>query len=490
MTLRPRPFAFGPTDAWQRSAMLLALVGMEISWFTPLVLGFHRRSWAVPPVWYLLGMGALMLMLMAIASFLSSRQVGSPAFELGILASIVGIGLLLLRLYVFWGEPALSLRWLRDAFISNDPRRIDTLIVLVTLAYLWWRSVSFVQREIGFFAVGYDFRKGVLGLAIGVSFYTILTRHPASLFVYSFFFFSLIAIALGRAEDKAQAGSRGQPWGPGWLGIVAATSLGMSLLIALLHEPWSLAGFSRLGGAVRPAAQTLGRTLAPAALFILRLFEPLLAALVAFFRLVLGPLFNGAADAQATDLAQRLQSFLFQDPQTAGRTPAWMEPLFRVVLPCLLGLALLAALVLWLQRRRARWKARLESERRQGVAGQEAEGLAGFLEARWRRLQELAGLLARYGLSRRFYAALSVRHIYANLQHLAAVRGFPRDKAQTPNDYLPTLAAAFPDHAGAVAHITQAYNAFEYGHVPTGADELAQLHAAWDAIRLADEAHD
>ncbi len=485
MNLRPHNFAFSQTTAWQRIAILLALVGMELSWFTPLMLGLHHRSWGIAPGWYLLALAALMVGLMAIASLLSGRQVASPRFELTVLVTLVAIALLILRVYVFWGEPALSLRWLADAFITNDPRRIDTLIVLVTLAYLWWRSVSFLQREVGFFSIGYDFRKGVLGLAVAVSFYTMLTGRPASIFVYCFFCFSLIAIALGRAEDKAQASSRGQPWGPGWLAIVTLVSLGMSLFIAVLHEVWNLASLARLGHTTQPAIEALGRVLAPAILYVLRLTEPILVALAALFRLTLGPLFNADQNAQVADLSQRFQSFLFDVPQVAGRTPNWMEPLFRVILPCAFGVALLFALVLWLQRRRGRYHSGSEREQRQGVAGDEAEGVAGFVQARWRRLQELAGLLARYGLGRRFYAAMSVRHIYANLQRLAAGRGYPRDEAQTANDYLPTLMKAFPEHTEAVAHITSAYNAFEYGHVPTEADELALLHAAWDAIRQA-----
>ena len=113
------------------------------------------------------------------------------------------------------------------------------------------------------------------------------------------------------------------------------------------------------------------------------------------------------------------------------------------------------------------------------AVGWEAHGAGGGRQ----RVRRLAGLVSRFGIGRRFYAALSVRHVYANLQHLAAERGFPRRPAQTPNDYLPTLEEAFPGHEDAIRHITTLYNAYEYGDIPTGAAEIGRLHAAWDAIR-------
>jgi hypothetical protein len=476
--------AFSRSLPWQRLGILLALVGMEASWLAPLVVGLQRRSWGASPGWPLLGMAALMLLMIVIAAFLSSRQLESPRYELSILASLILLSLLILRLVLFWGEPALSLRWLADAFITNSRRRLETLLVLATLGYLWWRSVTILQREVGFFTVGYDFRKGVLGLAAGVFIYNALTGRSAVVFIYSFFFFGLIAIAIARAEDKAQVSSRGRPWGPGWLGVVAAASLAMTLFIALLHQVWGRGGFSRAGHVAGPALLALARLLTPVILFLLGLLEPLFEALVAFLQRLLGPLFAAAGEMLPTDLAEG-QAIVVAEGETATRSFAWLEPLFLVGLPCLLLAGFLLLLALLLQRRRARSLAAAEDEGRESTGGAEADGLAGWMQARWQRLQELARLLARYGPGRRFYAALSVRHIYANVQRLAAVRGFPRDKAQTANDYLPTLLAAFPGQAAAIAHITAAYNAFEYGHVAADDDELARLHAAWESIRQA-----
>ena len=469
--------------SWFSPALLLALVGMEMSWFAPLILSLHRRGWGTAPGWYLAGLIAVMLAMMAVARVLSARRIGSPAFELLVLATIVFIGLVILRLYVFRGEPWSSLAWLGPAFITADPRRVDTLLVLVTVAYLWWRGVSFLQRDVTFFSIGLDFRKGVLGLAIGASLYDTLTHHPAGVFIYAFFFFSLVAVALGRIEDKAAtSNSPGARPGFGWMGIIAAGSLAVVALITWLSRLWSAEVLSRLGQLLAPAAAGLGRLLAHILVMVLRLLEPLMVALVALLRFAISPLLARLRQ-QPPAFLETLDTYLSQPAGAQVAAPAWIEPLFRVVLPCTLGVLVLLALALWLQRRRATSFRSQEAETRSPATGREqarvGDGLARLVD----RVRGLTALIGRFGIGRRFYAALSVRHIYANVQHLAADQGFPRHKAQTPNDYLPALAAAFPGHEADVTHITTVYNACEYGDVPTDAAELRRLHDVWEAIR-------
>ncbi len=465
--------------AWLAPVLLFALAGMEMSWFTPLILSLHRHGWETAPGWYLVGLIAVMLVMMAIARILAARRVASPAFELLVLAAILLTSLAILRLYVFRSEPWLSFAWLGPAFFTSDPRRIDTLLVLVTVAYLWWRGVSFMQREVSFFAIGLDFRKGVLGLAVGACLYEALTPHSPGIFIYAFFFCSLVAVALGRIADKAATASNpGAPPGVGWMGIVAAGSLVVVMLVALLAPLWNIKTFGRLGRLVAPAAAALGGLVGALFLFVLRLLEPVTAALVSLLRLTVGPLLARLRQHPPAFL-ETLQAYLSQPPPAPQTAPVWIEPMFRVVLPCTIGVIVLLALVLWLQRRRTLFGRRQEKELRTPVAGHERAGLDRLLD----RMRGLTDLIGRFGIGRRFYAALSVRHIYANVQHLAADRGFPRQKSDTPNDYLPTLAAAFPGHEADVAHITSVYNAYEYGDVPTDAAELRRLHDAWEAIR-------
>jgi hypothetical protein len=109
-------------------------------------------------------------------------------------------------------------------------------------------------------------------------------------------------------------------------------------------------------------------------------------------------------------------------------------------------------------------------------------GLEDLLRRGRQRLSEAADALGRSSLGRLF-AALTIRRIYAHLVALAAKRGYPRLPYQTPYEYLPVLERAFPNHPEEAARITESYVAVHYGEVPERPEDLAQVRAAWDAIR-------
>jgi len=157
------------------------------------------------------------------------------------------------------------------------------------------------------------------------------------------------------------------------------------------------------------------------------------------------------------------------------------------VIPFTFGLVLLALLAFWLVKRRRTRRVTLISEEHVRVESLERDGVMEALRRGLGKLGELAGLVGQFGLGKKFYAAISVRHIYANLQKLATRRGYPRDPAWTPNDYLPHLRKAFPGQDEALLRITAAYNAFEYGHVSTDAGEMEELREAWLRISSSNE---
>jgi hypothetical protein len=108
-----------------------------------------------------------------------------------------------------------------------------------------------------------------------------------------------------------------------------------------------------------------------------------------------------------------------------------------------------------------------------------AQELAELLRGARRRLAGLAGLMS----AGRLMAAISIRRIYANLGRLAAEEGYPRGAAQTPHEYLPTLARAFPDCQAETELITAAYVQAHYGRVPDTAAELQRIRDAWERVR-------
>lgn len=473
---------FWRQQSWLRNALFFALAGMEMSWLAPIAISLNRRSWQSPDVLFLGGLLVVLVVLMLVANFLALRQIDSPLFELAVLGTIIVLSLLVVRLYVFAGEPLFSTRWLGVFFAAEDPRRLEAFWVLGLMAYLWWRGITFLQREVGFFVIGLDFRKGVLGLIAGVALYASLVQRTPTLFIYAFFFFSLLAVALGRVEDKMRVrGDAGAGPAPAWLALLAAASGGVLLLAAVVHRFWSLRGLGRVADTLRPAAVWLFRLLEPLILFLLSLLEPLFQWFIHFIQSQLGP----EAENQPLIKTPPSAAELFGQENgvlPGSQVPLWFIILFRYVIPGLIIAAVLLVLVLWLDRRRKVRRGQQAYEERESLPKDERQGLGDVLRDGWQRLRGLGQVLGRYGLGRRFYAALSVRHLYANLQQLAARRGYPRARAQTPNDYLPTLLRAFPGQEEALQQLTAAYNAVEYGHVPTDEEALQRLRAAWEGI--------
>ena len=469
--------------SWRRNVLLLALAGMEMSWLAPLVMSLHLRGWDKSPVLYFLGLWGVMLVLMMAAHFMSMRQIDSPMFELGVLGSILLITFFILRLYVFWDEPPTSLAWIGVIVHPEQPRWPEVILVLATVAYLWWRGVSFLQRDVAFFTIGLDFRKGVLALVATVGLYALLTQRSVLFFVYAFFFFSLLAVALGRVEDKSQhaSGDKEQAFGPEWLGILAASSFVVLALVALFsHFFWNRRAFAFATQALAPVGALLIRILAPIIRFLLALVEPLLQWLVRYVQSYWSPDMAG----QLIETPQGLEKAL-GDQAGDYVPPVWMEYLIYYVIPGIVVLAVVFLLVFWLERYRRSAQRKQAQDRQDHADSVEPAGVGGLMQAGFKRLRNLFGLVGRFGLGKRFYAAISIRHIYGNVQRLAAQRGHPRHQAQTPNDYLPTLISLFPGQEEALTHITAAYNAFEYGHVSTDPDELERLRNDWLAVQEA-----
>ncbi len=287
---------FWRDSPWRRNALVLALSGMEMAWFTPLVMTLSVRSWDKSPLLYFLGLWGIMLVMMMAANFLSMRQVDSPMFELSVLGIIAVIAILLLRLYVFWDEPISSIAWIGAIARPEHPRWPEVVLTLATVGFLWWRAVSFLQRDVVFFTIGLDFRKGVLALVFTVGLFGLITQQSVLFFIYAFFFFSLLAVALGRVEDKAQnaSGQKQHSFGLEWLGIVTVSSFGVLSLVALFSQfLWNRSAMAFGTRALAPVGALLVRILAPILRFLLSLLEPFFQWLVLYVQTHWSPEMEG-----------------------------------------------------------------------------------------------------------------------------------------------------------------------------------------------------
>jgi len=103
-------------------------------------------------------------------------------------------------------------------------------------------------------------------------------------------------------------------------------------------------------------------------------------------------------------------------------------------------------------------------------------------EAYWRNLrQELEARLAR--LRGQEYALASIRQIYSSLVKLSTAAGYPRQNAETPYEYLETLAGAFPESRDDLGLITEAYVRTHYGEQRFQPEYVRRVRDAWLAVR-------
>ncbi len=455
---------------------------METAWFAPAVMLFLPETWRLPPWRVLIGFWIVMAGMIIMAHVLEQSDIPSPAFEFLVATLLILLGWMAIHLFVFPKAPLLSWSWVTQLFTDAASMR-KTAVILGTLAFLWWRAVSLLQRDADFFIIGYDFRKGVLALLVSVSLYHYLSQQSGMLFVTTFFFFGLLAVAIGRTEDIARnTGQRRVSLPPSWMMVMTINTLAVLALAWGVGQFWSLQGFRALWQWMQPILGWIGPYVEAAMLFFLRFLEPLLQWLVRSVagvmggeagQEVLGNLGRNAGASEATP----------GDAVVAYAPPAWLLFLFQYVIPILLGLTALLLLAFWLAKRRRTRPLHPMAEEHVRVHGLEKESLREVLHRGYQVLREWGSMMGRFGVGRKFYSALTIRHIYANLQKLGAERGVPRDRTWTPNDYLPYLQRVFPERSQELRRITEAYNAFEYGHVPTTPETLQRLRDDWKTLQ-------
>jgi hypothetical protein len=80
-------------------------------------------------------------------------------------------------------------------------------------------------------------------------------------------------------------------------------------------------------------------------------------------------------------------------------------------------------------------------------------------------------------------AAENIRRIYAALLDRADRAGLPRHESETPFEFYPRLARAFPDAGTDLHAITDAYVAVHYAEHAATRAEVDSVRAAWTRAR-------
>jgi hypothetical protein len=241
-----------PAMSGRREALYVALAAAEVCWLTPLFLALIRFSDPHPPLLAWLGVLILMLGFFYLYRALDQANL-SLRLQQGLLlvALLLSLGLFL-RLHIYAGADLPGLRWLLEPFRSfADLSNLLSaeLVLFFTLIYSWARGIHLARRSITVESVGFSFRVGVLiwmWLGPTVAF---LGKQDVSGFIVTYFFFSLMAVALSRVEEISQMPGSGRIAFSGfWLG----STVGAVTFLVILG---SLVAIFFYGGGLR---QVLG----------------------------------------------------------------------------------------------------------------------------------------------------------------------------------------------------------------------------------------
>ncbi len=361
--------------------------------------------------------------------------------------------------FALYGEFALTnLHWLSDYFErlimlreGGAAEQISTLALILVFA----RGLNLAQRPLTLWTVGYQFRLGIV-----VFFVTALVSalsHPVNFSVWIFVYFglSLLAIALARIEEAGQERPLGGKWA-----LVMLSAIGATMLLGFaIAQIFTLDALDRAFGLFSPLGFIVRILIALVALPLflgIALLGKLLTPFFAFLRDMLqnsGFTPNGA-NADALKLLNQ-----------ATRVVADLTPYLRVI-----GVALTVVAAGWLIARAL--NKRVAERERELFAREEIDDRENFAP-------ESKPRAPRGRFARRAVHAENVRRIYAALLVQAENAGLERRAAETPFEFLPRLAARFPNVAPALGEITNAYVAVHYAQQPATDTQVRELRALW-----------
>ncbi|NLN17168.1 MAG: DUF4129 domain-containing protein [Firmicutes bacterium] len=263
--------------------------------------------------------------------------------------------------------------------------------------------------------------------------------------VFSFFFFSILALALARDQG---GGRREYLLGYRGIGLVLSfvalvLFLGPGLLFLLF--PYLTKAAAAAYGMMRGAA------------------APLLPILVRILRFIFR--FGGSPPGGETVLPEASGEIL-----SAPATSGWMAVLERIMGWGLLAMAAAAGLVLlaWGIWKLIRW---LSSSTE---VGGEPFDIGQYLRSLWLALREhLQKMLQRP----RYLSPIA--ELYARLLAWGRRRGLPPLPGETPREYGRRLSGYFPELDGDITQIVERFNEETYGGLALPEEELAMARRAW-----------
>jgi len=451
---------------------------MEVALLTPFCFALMRWVQFWPPSLFMLCLLLLLLLPFNLVRLMSALDFDTERQRRVMIVALLVTVLLAWRTLFYRPDSLLDLRWLRD-FVANLAE-INNLVWLrdlslfLLIAVVWWRGLRLAGKTFTIAGAGLRLRVGGLILAPLVVWFG-NGRLPWSLapFMLLFFLAGLTAIALIRAEEVEQAKTgRSASLDPRWVTAVFLTALLIvltaSLLALLVSGDPALAAVSWLAplwAALYVGGTVIGNTLLYLVLPLFKLIGWLVELLVAW----LAPFVSQLATPTPPPTLGPLD-FPLEATRAAPTTISGGPGPKLITLLLMIAVVLVVTLALGTLYRRAELAER-DSDQTSNSPDRDVQppGLG-------RRL------LHRLGLLRNWRTAASIRRIYQQMSRAAAANGYARAAAETPFEYLATLALAWPAHTAESRLITEAYVNVRYGEFPETREELDQIQAAWKRL--------
>lgn len=452
---------------------------MEVALLTPLLASLlpGARSW--PPTLLLLWLLLLMYLPFNLVRLMSTLDWPRSRQRAILAVAVPLIYLFSLRALFYQPVSLLDFSWIGQ-FLgavaeSGNGEWQQNLAWFVLIVFLWWRGLRLIGKSFSIHSAGRRLRVGGLLLAPFIILISI-DRVPWSIvpFILIFFFASLTAVALARVEEiEKQQSGRSVSLNPKWLVSVGFAALLLILAAAFVTLLISGQTMLTIFGWLDPlwrAAYTGGIVVVNT---IFHLIEPILTLLSLFIEFLINlfrPMMAQLNEATAVPLENPLfstpQATVIADVETGANNG------FKAI-NILLMVAIVLAVTLALGRvyRKAEFAAR-ESEFATKNSATPPTPQTGFGQK----------LRDRLGALRGWRTAASVRRIYQNMCRAAAVNGYPRAEAETPFEYLVTLAKAWPENQVDTRLVTDAYVMVRYGELPESAEALAEIRQAWKRL--------
>jgi MFS family permease len=342
------------------------------------------------------------------------------------------------------------------AFFERVTAEEISTIVLIA-AFL--RGLSFAQRPLTLWVVGFQFRLGIVVFFV-IALIAALTVNINFIFwMFAYFALSLLAIALARIEEAGQERPLGATWA-----VVMCAAIGVTMLVGFAATQFlTLNAVHAFFEFLSPLQIVLQLVIALIAIPFLFLLDWLIRAL--------GPLFDRMFQ-MINNIFPRLN---LGNPNSEQVISAVTQQLVNL-LPYLrlLGIILVILFIGWLVaralNRRVKWQEH-EMYVRETLDERDA------LQSDQRKRTPAAHTQPHH------IHAENIRRIYAALQAHARTLGLPRRDAETPLEFLPRLIARFPDSADALTAITNAYVAVHYAQQQATDAQVRAVRATWQRVK-------